>query len=66
LRIRLSRRAERDLSAIADHVGASNPRAAGAIGRAIRASLDLIGLLPKVGRPQKDSDLRKRVVPRCG
>ena len=66
MKIRLSRRAERDLSAIADYVGALNPRAAASIGRAIRASLELIGLHPRVGRPQQDSDLLKLVVPRYG
>lgn len=66
MKVRLSRRAERDLAEIAEHVGAVNPLASASIGAALRAAQDMIALHPRIGRRQQAGDLRKLVVPRYG
>lgn len=66
MKVRLSRRAARDLVEIADHVTRTNPDAARSIGAAIAASQRLISEHPRIGRLQKGRDLRKLVVPRYG
>ena len=64
MKVRLSKRAARDLVAIADYLARVNPGVALSVAASIRASQQLISDHPRIGRQQKGRDLRKFVVPR--
>lgn len=66
MRVRLSKRAARDLAEIADTLAGANPGAALSVGAAIAASQQLLSEHPRIGRLQRGRDLRKLVVPRYG
>ena len=63
VRIRLLRRATRDLEEIHAYVAAADPHAAGAVAKRLAASLDLIATRPEIGRPTKWPDVREWSVP---
>ena len=66
MKVRLSKRAARDLAEIAASITRVNPSAARSVGAAIAASQRLIAEHPEIGRRQEGRDLRKLVVPRYG
>jgi toxin ParE1/3/4 len=58
MRVRYSKRAVADLIGIAGYIGEHNPRAAQAVEKRIRASVDRLGKLPFIGRPTSDPSMR--------
>ncbi|MBM3527916.1 MAG: type II toxin-antitoxin system RelE/ParE family toxin [Alphaproteobacteria bacterium] len=64
MKVRISRRAARDLSDIADYIRARNPSAALRVRDAILDSLNILTRFPNAGRQQGVEDVRKLIVPR--
>ena len=58
MRVRYSKRAVADLIAIADYIREHNPRAAQAVERRIRASIDRLETFSFIGRPTNDPSMR--------
>ena len=56
--VRYSRGAIADLIAIADYIREHNPRAAEAVEKRIRASIDKLEMFPFSGRPTGDPSIR--------
>jgi addiction module RelE/StbE family toxin len=56
--VRYSRRALADIVRIADHVREHNPRAAAALEKRIRSSIEQLQMFPLIGRPTDDPDIR--------
>jgi toxin ParE1/3/4 len=62
MNLRLTLRAARDLTGIADYIHEHNPAAAKAVRAAILDALQNLVLFPKLGRPQTIEGVRKLVV----
>ena len=58
MKVRYSRRALADLVHIADYVREHNPRAAVALEKRIRSSIEQLQTFPLIGRPTDDPDIR--------
>ena len=58
MKVRYSKGAVADLIAIADYIRDRNPRAAEAVERRIRASIDQLEMFPLLGRPTDDPSIR--------
>ena len=58
MKVRYSRRALADLVRIADYVRKHNPRAAAALEKRIRSSIEQLHAFPLIGRPTDDPDMR--------
>lgn len=56
--MRYSRRALADIVHIAEYVREHNPRAAAALEKRIRSSIEQLQLFPLIGRPTDDPDMR--------
>jgi toxin ParE1/3/4 len=56
--VRYSRRALVDIVRIADYVQEHNPRAAAALEKRIRSSIEQLQTFPLIGRPTDDPDMR--------
>jgi plasmid stabilization system protein ParE len=54
MKVRYSREAIADLIGIADYIREHNPRAAEAVEKRIRASIDQLETFPLIGRPTDD------------
>ena len=63
MRIRLLRRATRDLDEIRSYIAADNPRAASEVAKRLAATFNLIASRPEVGRPTKWPGVREWSVP---
>ena len=64
MKLRFTRRATENLTAIADFIRAENPSAAVAVRNAIYDSLQLLLLFPHLGRQQATEGVRKLVTRR--
>lgn len=58
MKVRYSRRAVGDLIAIADYIRGHSPRAAAAVEKRIRASIDQLEMFPFTGRATDDPGIR--------
>jgi len=58
MRVRYARGAIADLVDIADYIREHNPRAAQAVEKRIRASIDQLETFPFIGRPTDDPSIR--------
>ena len=58
MKVRYSRVAIADLIGIADYIREHNPRAAEAVEKRIRASIDQLETFPLIGQPTDDPDIR--------
>jgi toxin ParE1/3/4 len=63
VRIRLLRRAIRDLDEVYAYIAAGDPRAAAGVAKRLAVSLKLIGERPDIGRPTKWTNVREWSVP---
>jgi len=66
MKVRLTKRAARDLAEIADYIHDQNPAAARRVRDAILVSLRNLALFPHIGRRQNVEQVRRLVVRRYG